>query len=200
MPFSILGLSTIKISNVDALTSNIQIVKNTVELAQKPATSTDESSPQTDDEMIDALQNRQEKLENLNKLQKLQKKDNSENISSDRSLELSPPSAFKVLTIGLPATLLVIFVSIPVVKGLGGVFKSNVAEKFGKFKVPEGSVILHNRTLKEITVIGNNAEKINDDKFGNEEFKQLIQFNINVAKKIEGYLELYNSFETFSSI
>lgn len=68
---SILGLSTIKISNVDALTSNIQIVKNTVELAQKPATSTDESSPQTDDEMIDALQNRQEKLKNLNKLQKL---------------------------------------------------------------------------------------------------------------------------------
>ena len=164
-------------------------------MAQKPAASTDESSPQTDDEMIDALQNRQEKLENLNKLQKLKEKDNSENIKSERSLELSQPSAFKMLTIGLPTTLLVILVSIPVVKGLGEVFKSNVAEKFGKPKVPEGSVILHNRTLKEITVIGNNAEKINDDKFGNEEFKQLIQFNVNVAKKTEGYPELYKSVE-----
>ncbi len=145
--------------------------------------------------MIDALQNRQEKLENLNKLQKLHKKDNSENLSSDQSLELSQPSAFKLLTIGLPATLLIILVNIPVVKGLREVFKSNVKEKFSKPKVPEGSVILHNRTFKEIIVIGNNAKKVNDDKFGNEEFKQLIQFNVNVAKKIEGYPELYNSVE-----
>ncbi len=167
---SILGLSTIKISNIDASTSDnklkllssVNSVKNTVKLAQKPATSTDESSPQTDDEMIDALQNRQEKLENLNKLQKLKEKDNSENLSSDPSLELSQPSAFKVLTIGLPATLLVILVSIPLVKGLREVFKSNVKEKFSKPKVPEGSVILHNRAFKEITVIGNNANKIND--------------------------------------
>ncbi|WP_319420669.1 hypothetical protein [Pleurocapsa sp. FMAR1] len=200
---SILGLTTIELPNADALTSNnmlkllpsVQSAKNTVELAQKPATSTDESSPQTEDEMVDALQKRQEKLENFNKLQDLQEKDNSENLSSNESLELSQPLAFKLLTIGLPAALLVILVSIPIVKGITGVFKSNIGEKFGKPKVPEGSVILHNRAFKEITVTGNNAEKINDEKFGNEEFKQLIMFNINVAKKTEGYPELYNSVE-----
>ncbi len=200
---SILGLSTMEIPNADALTSNnklkllssVQSAKNTVELAQKPATSTNENSPQTEDEMVDALQKRQEKLENFNKLQDLQQKDNSGNLSRDESSKLPQSLAFKMLTIGLPATLLVILISIPFVKGLGGVFKSNIEEKFGKPKVPGGSVILHNRAFKEITVIGNNAEKINDEKFGNEEFKQLIMFNINVVKETEGYPELNSSVE-----
>jgi hypothetical protein len=97
-----------------------------------------------------------------------------------------------MLAIGLPATILVFLIGKPIVKGILGVFKSNYQENFGKPKVPEGSINLHARSFKEITLIGNKAEKINHDKFGNEEFLLLLRIKINIAKEAEGYQGLSN--------
>jgi hypothetical protein len=82
---------------------------------------------------------------------------------------------------------LVFLIGKPIVKGILGVFKSNYQEKFGKPKVPEGSANLHTRSFKEITLIGNKAEKINNKKFGNEEFLLLLRIKINMLKEAEGY-------------
>ena len=143
-----------------------------------------------DSEMIDALKERQINIESIEELQEIQEIVNNENSNTSESIKTSKTFAFKMLTIGLPATILVIIVATPFVKGILGVFSSNINEKFGKPQVPEGSVTLHNRSFKEITIIGNKAEKINDDKFGNEEFKLLIQIKIDIAKGTEDYKKL----------
>lgn len=88
---TILGLSTVKITNANASTisSNSQLISlrkgkaiaaesspvNQLELSQKPDTaSTDEKSSQNGDEMLDAVQKRQEKIENLKELKQIQDK------------------------------------------------------------------------------------------------------------------------------
>ncbi len=141
-------------------------------------------------EMLDALKERQINIESIEELQKIQEIVNKENSNTSKSVKFSKSFAFKMFTIGLPVTILVIVVATPFVKGIFGVFTSNFQQKFGKPQVPEGSVMLHNQSFKEITIIGNKAEKINDDKFGNEEFKLLIQIKINIAKGIEDYKKL----------
>lgn len=258
---SILGLGSINVSQADATNRDekflaFSLVKvSSLSVAQKTKASTKHKSAETDDEMIDALQKRQDKLEKLEILKKLNRdnkvlealkrenfkiqsnedltsakeivnnqnladeeilnllKDqqigvenlddlesfkaivNGRNLNVDESEKLSQVFAFRMLVVGIPATILVFLIGTPIVKGIVGTVSSNVEEKIGKPKVPEGSVTLHNKSFEEITVIGNKAESINDSKFGNEEFKQLIQFNVNVAKKIEGYPELKNSVE-----
>jgi hypothetical protein len=139
-----------------------------------------------DDEMLDALQKRQENIEklNLDKVPKLSK--------PESKYSLSPTVAFRMLAIGLPATILVFLIGKPIVKGILGVFKSNYQENFGKPKIPEGSINLHARSFKEITLIGNKADKINHDKFGNEEFLLLLRIKINMAREAEGYQGLSN--------
>ena len=144
-------------------------------------------------EILDTLQDQGFNIENIEKLQKIQtilNADKSAISESSDSSRLSATMAFRMLTIGIPATILVFLVGMPFVKGIAGVFKDNIDEKFGKPKVPDGSIALHNKALKEITLIGNKAERINDDKFGNEEFILLIQIKIDIAKKTEGYPEL----------
>ena len=90
------------------------------------------------------------------------------------------------------ATILVFLIGKPIVEGVVGVFASNYQEKFGKPKVPEGSVNLHARSFKEITLIGNKTDKINNEKFGNEEFLLLLRIKINMAKEADGYKGLSN--------
>jgi len=258
---SILGLGSINVSLTDAANEDDKFVvwlkqensRNIV--AQKPAISTEDELAETDDEMIDALQNRQKKLEKLEILKKItqnkqiietlnQKNFNVQNteeltnikeivnnqnladkeiinllkdkqigvnnlddlesfkaivnnrsLDTDESEKLSQMFTFRMLVVGIPAVILVFLIGTPIVKGIISNISSNVEEKIGKPKVPEGSVTLHNKSFKEITVIGTKAESINNNKFSSEEFKQLIQFNVNVSKKTEGYLELKNSVE-----
>jgi len=150
-----------------------------------------EEVPMSDDEMIDALNQRQQKIQELKKLKEL--KQGSENPSSiPQSSGKSSLMAFKMLAIGLPVSVLVFLIATPFTKGLFGVWKSNYQEKYGKPKVPEGSINLHSRSFQEITLIGNKAEKINNDKFGNEEFLLLLRIKINMSKESSGYKGLGN--------
>ncbi|MEL6438454.1 MAG: hypothetical protein AAFQ80_04240 [Cyanobacteria bacterium J06621_8] len=129
-------------------------------------------------------------VDKLKQLRKLLKKPKDSAFAKESGM--SQPMAFKMLTIGLPATLLVFLIATPFAKGFLASFKSNYQEKFGKPKVPEGSVNLHSRSFKEITLIGNKAEQINNDKFGNEEFLLLLRIKINMSKEAEGYQGLSN--------
>jgi hypothetical protein len=179
---SILGLNSYKILNVNAsvaseklnLTQSSKTIINTTpniylnstkthssspEIAQKPAEP--ENTSETEDEMIDALQKRQEKLENFsieNKKTIPQPQEKLENFSIENKKTISQPAessqlpattAFRMLTIGIPATVLVFLIATPFVKGILGVFKSNVDEKFGKPKVPDGAIALQKRREKE---------------------------------------------------
>ncbi len=162
------------------------------ELAQQLAAN---QTPDRDDEVIDALQQRQEKQESLKELNKFKENKIDERSSTSDSSEISSPLAFKMLTIGLPATVLVFLIATPFVKGITRVFKSNYQAKYGKPKVPEGSISLHHRSFQEITSIGNKAENINNDKFGSEEFLLLLRIKINIFKEAEGYKGLGNCVE-----
>ena len=142
-----------------------------------------------------SLQQRQEKLESLKDLNKFKENKIDDRFSNSDSSEMSSPLAFKMLTIGLPATILVFLITTPFVKGITRVFKSNYQEKYGKPQVPEGSISLHHRSFKEITSIGNKAENINNDKFGSEEFLLLLRIKINMSKEAEGYQGLSNCVE-----
>jgi hypothetical protein len=193
----ILGSSTIDISHAVGISLDAEV--SAIALAEEQPVQQQES----DDEMLDALQKRQEKIDGgLGKIRKLtgteskqpeteSKEQDSLNDETSEGL-LSSTMAFRVLTIGLPATLLVFLIGKPIVKGLAGVLTSNLQEKFGKPQVPEGSANLHARSWKEITLIGNKAEKINNEKFGNEEFLLLLKIKINMAKEAEGYQGLGN--------
>jgi hypothetical protein len=170
----ILSPTSIDISSASTIAKEAEskaIAMETYQLAQQEG----------DDEMLDALQKRQENIDKLDlgKERKLTK--------TESKYSLPPTVAFRMLAIGLPATILVFLIGKPIVRGILGVFKSNYQENFGKPKVPEGSLNLHARSFKEITSIGNKAEKINNDKFGSEEFLLLLRIKINMAKEVEGY-------------
>ncbi len=139
------------------------------------------------EEMLEALQQQGYNIDSLNRLKQLRSLIGSQPAIATKSTGISNPLAFKMLTIGLPATLLVFVISIPLVKGIAETVKSNYQEKYGKPQVPEGSLSLHNRAFKEITFLGNKAEKINNEKFGNEEFLLLLKIKINIFKEAEGY-------------
>ncbi|MGL6338726.1 MAG: hypothetical protein ACRC80_06245, partial [Waterburya sp.] len=203
--FSILGLNTIKIYNADASVFSSQFIPNNqvtdlanhTQLAQNSNTNTTETnSSESEDEMIDALQEREQKLEELKELPLLKDKnlnqqlDNPESLESSTSSKKSKPLAFKLLTIGLPVTILALAVATPLLKGVIGVFLSNFQQKFGKPQIPERSLNLHNDAFKEIKIIGKQVEKVNDEKFTSEEFRLLLQIKIDIAKGTEGYQEL----------
>jgi hypothetical protein len=211
---SILGCSSITISNAEAsvFSSKLKLISlnpanqvtnvvNHAQLAQNPnTTATESNSSESDDEMIDALQKRQEKIDELKELpivkEKLEDKNSNEQLDSSESLELSPSPknskslSQKMLTFGLPATILFIAVATPFLKGIVGVFLSNFQQKFGKPKIPDRSLNLHNNALKEIKIIGKQVEKTNNEKFTSEEFILLLQIKINIAKGTEDYPEL----------
>ncbi len=82
------------------------------------------------DEILKALQKQNINIESVDKLQKIQKiintgKPKSSSFKSDDSDKLSPMTAFRMFTIGIPATILVFFIAKPFVKGTFGVVKSN---------------------------------------------------------------------------
>ncbi|WP_144054263.1 hypothetical protein [Pleurocapsa sp. PCC 7319] len=141
-------------------------------------------------EMLDALKEKQINIESIEELKKIKRIVNNGNPNTSESVKLSKPFAFKLLTVGLPATILVILVATPFTKGLISVVTSNFQERFAKPPIPERSLYLHNDAFNELSNIGRKAQKINDDKFTSEEFKLLIQIKVDIAKGIEGYKEL----------
>lgn len=143
-------------------------------------------------EMLDALREQNFNVDSWKKLAKLRKIVKKNQTSVSNSSEITPQMAFRMLTIGIPATILVCLIATPLIKGLTKVVKDNYQEKFGKPNVPQGSIDLHSRSFQEITKIGNKAEKINHDKFGSEEFLLLLRIKIKMMKKAEGYQGLSN--------
>ena len=91
------------------------------------------------------------------------------------------------------------FMLVPILKVFGDSLNegiiSDLQDKYGKLQVPEGSIFLHNRALKELTQIGTQAERINTEKFGSEEFKLYLTIKRNVKQKKPDYLQLNNSVE-----
>ena len=138
-------------------------------------------------EMLIALQQQGHNIDTLNQLQQLRSLVSAQPTIATKSTGISSPLAFRILTIGLSATLLVFLINIPLVKGIAETVKSNFQKKYGKPQVPEGSLSLHNRAFKEITFLGNQAEKINNEKFSNDEFLLLLKIKINMSKEAEGY-------------
>lgn len=184
--------------------SSASIIPRTAELMAIAIETDQLAQKESDDEMLDSLQERQEKInDGLGKIKKLtgtesqqpetQSQRDSMTDNGENSGKLLPSAmAFRMLAVGLPATILVFLLGKPIVKGLSAGLKNNYQENFGKPKVPEGSENLHARSFKEITRIGNQAEKINNEKFGNEEFLLLLRIKINMAKEAEGYQGLGN--------
>ena len=144
------------------------------------------------EEMLDVLQQQNFNVENLKQLKQVKKLVGQENSYIPKEYQLSGEMAFKMLVVGVPGVILLFLLGRPIVKGIAATIGSNYQEKFGKPKVPEGSIDLHARSFKEITLIGNKADKINSDKFGNEEFLLLLKIKINMAKEAEGYQGLGN--------
>ena len=168
-------------------------LKNAEEFEELQEIINDESLE--DAEILKALQKNNINIESIEKLQKIQKLVNTGNpksaiVQSEDSDKLSATTAFRIFTIGIPATILVFFIATPLVKGSIATFKSNYDKKFGKPSIPERSLNLHNEAFQEISRISRKAKSIDDDKFGNEEFKTLIHFKVDVAKGTEGYKEL----------
>ena len=153
----------------------------------------------TQSEMLDALQNREFNVNNLKELSQIQKLVATSSPTVLESPDFSPTFAFRIFTIGLPATILLFLVGRPIVKGVYQVISDNVQEKYGKPKVPEGSIASHNKSFKEICSIGKKAEKINDEKFGNEEFLLLLSIKINISKGVEDYQRLNYGIEMLSA-
>ena len=148
--------------------------------------------------MLDALQNRF----NVNSLKELAQIQKLVAISSPKVIEspqFSQIFAFRLLTIGLPATILVFLIGTPIIKGVVRVVSDNWQEKYGKPKVPEGSVKSHNKSFKEICLVGKKAEKIDDEKFSNEEFLLLLSIKINASRGIDDYQQLNSGVELLST-
>ena len=72
----------------------------------------------------------------------------------------------------------------------GGVF-GKIRDKYGKPKVPDGSISLHERSFKELTSIGLRADKLDDEKFGNAEFLVLLKMKYAIAQGGAEY-EIFN--------
>ena len=153
----------------------------------------------TEEEMLDALQDREFNVNSLKELSQIQKIVAISSHTVTESSDFSPTFAFRLLAIGVPATILMFLVGTPIIKGVYRVVTDEYQEKFGKPKVPEGSVTSHNKSFKEICLVGKKAEKINDEKFGNEEFLLLLSIKINISKGIEDYQRLNYGIEMLSA-
>ena len=100
-----------------------------------------------------------------------------------------------VITFPLPLLvgLLLILASIlaPVFLAVAKVLKEEVVEdlqeQYGKPKVPEKAVTLHNKTYRELKSIANRALRIADEKFGSEEFMLYTKIKKQVEQGINEY-------------
>ncbi|VEP17405.1 conserved hypothetical protein [Hyella patelloides LEGE 07179] len=73
------------------------------------------------------------------------------------------------------------------------VFFGFLGNIYGKEKVPDSAITLHNRTLKQITNFAKKAEKIDDEKFGNQEFMLYVKLKKQVDKGTQEYQQICQS-------
>ena len=106
------------------------------------------------------------------------------------------PSAEKeVITFPLPLLigLLLILATLlaPVFMAIGKVVEEEVVEglqeQYGKPKVPDKAVTLHNNTFRELKTLANRASRIADEKFGSEEFMIYTKLKKQVEQGINEY-------------
>jgi hypothetical protein len=101
----------------------------------------------------------------------------------------------------LMATILLIFgasfafILAPVIKIFNEGIISDLQDKYGKPEVPEGSVFMHNRYLKELTTIAVKANNLESEKFSDREFLLYVQIKKNIAQKSPEFKKLNESVE-----
>ena len=110
-------------------------------------------------------------------------------------LDVLPNSEKDAITFPLP--LLVGFILIlasifaPVFIAVGKILEEEVVEglqeKYGKPKVPEKAVTLHNKTFRELKTLANRVLRISDEKFGSEEFLMYTKIKKQVEKGVNEY-------------
>ena len=66
---------------------------------------------------------------------------------------------------------------------------------FGRPKVPETAIALHDRSFKKISNLATKAEQIDDEKFGKKEFVLYIQLRNKVAKGVNEYQQICQSIQ-----
>ena len=75
-------------------------------------------------------------------------------------------------------------------------FQGHIAKYFqSRDVVPESSMFLYKRALSDISVLGKNAELIDNEKFGNPEFLLLIKLRYLLDKNIDEYTGIKESVE-----
>jgi len=108
-----------------------------------------------------------------------------------------PKPIFLVILLLTSSPIILMFVALGVslTEAINEGFLDDLKDKFGKPKVPEGSVFLHNRSFTKISDIALKAVKVNDEKFGAEEFLFYVKIKHNIRKGGEEYQQLNNRVE-----
>jgi hypothetical protein len=114
-------------------------------------------------------------------------------------------SAAQKDTLNAPIPLFVaifLLISSPFIYSLISLFKNinqNIIEefqdKFGNPKVPEGTVFLHDRSFKELLSLARRAERVDSEKFGNQEFLLFLQLKKAGEKGTKEEQQLHYSVE-----
>ena len=88
-------------------------------------------------------------------------------------------------------SLIIASIFAPVFIAVGKILEEEVVEglqeKYGKPKVPEKAVTLHNKTFRELKTLANRASRIADEKFGSQEFILFIKLKHQVERGINEY-------------
>jgi hypothetical protein len=67
--------------------------------------------------------------------------------------------------------------------------------KFGKEKVSESAIFLHNREMTDLRVFAKTAEAIDNEKFGNDEFLIFVKMQYLLRRDLNEYQGIYGSLQ-----
>lgn len=118
-------------------------------------------------------------------------------------LDALPSSEKDVITFPLPLLvgfiLILITLIAPIFVAVGKVLEEGIVEglqeKYGKPKVPEKAVTLHNKTFRELKNLANKALRVSDEKFGSQEFMVYIKLKKQVEQGINEYKTIGQSIQ-----
>ncbi|MEM9272121.1 MAG: hypothetical protein AAGA80_04020, partial [Cyanobacteria bacterium P01_F01_bin.143] len=116
-------------------------------------------------------------------------------LQAEGLLDTLPGADKDAITFPLPLFIgfLLIIASIlaPIFIAVGKVLEEEVVEglqeKYGKPKVPDKAVTLHNKTFRELKTLANRASRIADEKFGSEEFMIYTKLKKQVEQGVNEY-------------
>lgn len=100
-----------------------------------------------------------------------------------------------VVAIFLLATSPFIYSFITLLKNANQNIFEEFQDKFGNPKVPEGTVFLHDRSFKELLSLARRAERVDSEKFGNQEFLLFLQLKKAGEKGTKEEQQLHYSVE-----